>query len=56
MAMLRGITDTLVELFQMLWMRRLWWLIPMMFVLVIFGLLIALGSSTGAGPFIYTLF
>ena len=32
-----------------------WWLIPILLVLSVFGLIIVLGS-TGAAPFIYTLF
>lgn len=44
------------ELFTFLWRRKMWWLIPMMTVIVLFGLMIVLGSSTPLGPFIYTLF
>ena len=44
------------ELFQFLWRRKLWWLIPMMIVLLIFGLLMVFASTSGLGPFIYTLF
>jgi hypothetical protein len=32
-----------------------WWLLPIIVVLLVFGLLIFLGS-TGIAPFIYTLF
>ena len=39
-----------------LWQRKLWWLIPMVTVLLLFGLLLILASSSGVGPFIYTLF
>ncbi len=35
--------------------NKKWWLIPIIVVLGLMGLLIALGS-TGAVPFIYTLF
>lgn len=38
------------------WRRKLWWLIPMVFVLLLFGLLIAFAQATAVGPFIYTLF
>jgi len=44
------------ELFSFLWQRRLWWLIPMVVMLVIFGLLLFFSSASGLGPFIYTLF
>ena len=43
------------ELFAFLWRRKLWWLIPMMAVIVLFALMIMLGSATPLGPFIYTL-
>ena len=39
-----------------LWKRKLWWLIPMMSVFMVFGLLIAIAQATPLGPFIYALF
>lgn len=44
------------ELLVFLWQRKLWWLIPMMVVLLAFGLLLIFASASGVGPFIYTLF
>ena len=44
------------ELFTFLWQRKLWWLIPMVLMLVIFGLLLLFASASGVGPFIYSLF
>jgi hypothetical protein len=44
------------ELLAFLWQRKLWWLIPMVLLLLIFGLLLAFASASGIGPFIYTLF
>jgi len=44
------------ELLKFLWQRKLWWLIPMIAVLLIFGLLLVFASASGIGPFIYTLF
>jgi hypothetical protein len=35
--------------------NKKWWLLPMIAVLLIFGLLIVL-AGTGLAPFIYTLF
>lgn len=54
--MVRGLVATVGELFQFLWSRKLWWLMPMLAVLLVFGVLIVLGSVAGVGPFIYTLF
>ncbi len=52
------ITNTGVagEVLQFLWARKLWWLIPMVTVLLLFGLLLIFASSSGVAPFIYTLF
>jgi hypothetical protein len=44
------------ELLAFLWKRKLWWLIPMVAVLLLFGLLLVFASASGVGPFIYTLF
>ncbi|MGD2159202.1 MAG: DUF5989 family protein [Anaerolineales bacterium] len=44
------------ELLGFLWQRKLWWLIPMIIVLLLFGLLLIFASASGIGPFIYTLF
>lgn len=44
------------ELLSFLWKRKLWWLIPMVAVLLVFGLLLVFASASGVGPFIYTLF
>lgn len=44
------------ELFAFLWAAKMWWLIPMVIALIIFAVLIVLGSASGGGPLIYTLF
>ena len=44
------------QLMNFLWQRKLWWLIPMVAVLLIFGLLLIFAAASGVGPFIYTLF
>jgi hypothetical protein len=44
------------ELLRFLWKRKLWWLIPMITVLVVFGLLLVFASASGVAPFIYSLF
>ncbi len=44
------------EIVTFLWRRKLWWLIPMVLVLMLFGLLMIFATVTGVGPFIYTLF
>ncbi|MFQ5400515.1 MAG: DUF5989 family protein [Anaerolineae bacterium] len=44
------------ELLAFLWARKLWWLIPMVTVLLLFGLMLIFASTSGLAPFIYTLF
>jgi len=59
MSILRELGDRIGiagELIAFLWNRKMWWLIPMVSVMLAFGIVIAVGSSTGVGPFIYTLF
>lgn len=43
------------EILSLLRHNKKWWLLPILIVLLAFGLLLILGS-TGAAPFIYTLF
>ena len=43
------------ELWGFLKHNKKWWLLPILVVLLLFGLLVILGG-TGAAPFIYTLF
>jgi hypothetical protein len=43
------------ELFDLLRYNKKWWLMPIVAVLVVLGVLIALGGSAAA-PFIYTIF
>jgi len=44
------------ELFSFLWAAKMWWLIPMIIALIVFAALIILGTASGGGPLIYTLF
>lgn len=44
------------ELVGFLWERKLWWMIPMVVVLVGFGLLLIFAQTSAIAPFIYTLF
>lgn len=53
---LAGRSAIVGELFQFLWQQRLWWMIPMMIVLLLFGLLLIFAQSSPLAPFVYTLF
>ena len=44
------------ELLKFLWEAKLWWMIPMVCVLLLLGGLIILAQSSAVAPFIYTLF
>jgi hypothetical protein len=44
------------ELLAFFWERKLWWMIPMILMLLAFGLLIVFTQGTAVAPFIYTLF
>ena len=44
------------EIFVFLWRRKLWRLIPMVTVLILFGLLLVFAQASAVAPFIYTLF
>jgi hypothetical protein len=48
--------EFLRELFQFIRARKKWILLPVILVLLLFGLLIVLSSGSGIAPFIYTLF
>ncbi len=52
----RGSDPSLVaELFDFLVHNKKWWLAPILIMLALFGILIAL-STTSVAPFLYTLF
>ncbi len=44
------------ELLAFLWSQKLWWMIPMILVLVIFALILLFGQSAGIAPFLYPMF
>ncbi len=46
----------LKELFTFLWRRKLWWLIPLVLVVVLLGLLAVFAQTSPLAPFIYPLF
>tara|TARA_B100001250_G_C19795218_1_gene788394 strand:- start:2038 stop:2187 length:150 start_codon:yes stop_codon:yes gene_type:complete len=46
----------LKEFLQFLIIRKKYWLLPVIIILVIFGGLIILSHGTPVAPFIYTLF
>jgi hypothetical protein len=48
--------DFLKDLFDFFMQRKKYWLLPIILVLLLFGVLIVLTSGSAIAPFIYTLF
>ena len=48
--------DFLKDLWGFLGQRKKFWLLPLIMILLTFGLLIVLASGSAIAPFIYTLF
>lgn len=48
--------DFLKDLWGFLKKRKKFWLLPLIIVLLVFGVLIVLTSGSAIAPFIYTLF
>ena len=44
------------ELLSFLWAMKLWWMIPMVLMLLVLGGIIIFAQSSAIAPFIYTLF
>ena len=44
------------ELWSFLRMRKKFWLFPLVFIMVAFGILLVLAQSSAIAPFIYSLF
>ncbi len=44
------------ELLAFMWQRKLWWMIPMVVVLVLVLALLVFAQGSAVAPFIYTLF
>jgi hypothetical protein len=43
------------ELVAFLWSQKLWWMIPLVLMLLVIGALVAFASATTLAPFIYPL-
>jgi hypothetical protein len=46
----------LKELYRFMMVRKKFWLLPILLMLVLFGALIVLTQGSAVAPFIYTLF
>ena len=46
----------IIEFFEFLRVRKKYWLLPILIILVLFGGLIILSQGSAVAPFIYTIF
>jgi Family of unknown function (DUF5989) len=46
----------LLEFWRFLRVRKKYWLLPVLFMMVVFGGLVVLSQGSAVAPFIYTLF
>jgi Family of unknown function (DUF5989) len=46
----------LLEFWRFLRVRKKYWLLPVLFMMVLFGGLVVLSQGSAVAPFIYTLF
>ncbi len=44
------------ELLTFFWEQKLWWMMPMVLVLLLLGIFLVFAQSSAIAPFIYTLF
>ena len=48
--------DFITEFVKFMFIRKKYWLYPIMLILMVFGFLIILTQGSAVAPFIYTLF
>jgi len=44
------------QLLSFFWHRKVWWMTPLVLVILVLGVLVILGHSSAVSAFIYTLF
>ena len=44
------------ELWAFLWVRKVWWMAPLLLMLLLLSLLVVFTEGSALAPFIYTLF
>lgn len=48
--------ETIIDLWKFVINRKKYWLAPVIFILLLLGIIIVFASSSSLAPFIYTLF
>lgn len=46
----------LIELWRFMHMRKKWWLLPIVMIIVLLGLILVFAQTSPLAPFIYTVF
>jgi len=46
----------LIELWKFMRVRKKWWLLPIIIMLILVGILIIFGQSSAVSPFVYALY
>ena len=54
--MARGKGKLIAEFWAFLKVRKKWWLAPILFFMVLLGMLLVMAQGSAVAPFIYTLF
>jgi NAD/NADP transhydrogenase beta subunit len=49
-------SETVRQLFSLLWEKKLWWMIPMVSVFLLLGVLLVIAQGSALSPFVYPLF
>lgn len=55
LAQLRDRAAIVAEIFEFLWCRRLWWLIPIAILILLIGILFAMAQASSVAPWMYPL-
>ena len=48
--------EIIKELWEFIKVRKKYWLLPILFILFLFGTFLVVGQGTAIAPFIYTIF
>ena len=54
--MFKSILSLLKQLWGFMRVNKKWWLLPMLFILMFFGILLVIAQTSAIAPFIYTIF
>lgn len=56
MGKIMGVVSLLKELAEFIWLKKIWWLLPLVIIFLLFGILLFMTEGSAIAPFIYTLF